>query len=37
LGVDPVDGAEIERIVGGMSKLDSALSTKLGEILGIKK
>jgi tripartite-type tricarboxylate transporter receptor subunit TctC len=37
LGVDPVDGAEIERIVGGMSKLDPALSAKLREILGIKK
>jgi tripartite-type tricarboxylate transporter receptor subunit TctC len=37
LGVDPVDGAEIQRIVGGMSKLDPALAAKLREILGIKK
>jgi hypothetical protein len=37
LGVDPVEGAEIERIVAGMSKLDPGLSAKLREILGIKK
>lgn len=37
LGVDPVDGAEIERIIGGMSKLDPAVSAKLRDILGVKK
>jgi tripartite-type tricarboxylate transporter receptor subunit TctC len=37
LGVDPLEGAEIERIVAGMSKLDPGLAAKLREILGIKK
>ncbi len=37
LGLDPVEPAEIERIVAGMSKLDPRLAAKLREILGIKK
>jgi tripartite-type tricarboxylate transporter receptor subunit TctC len=37
LGLDPVEPAEIERIVAGMSKLDPGLAAKLREILGIKK
>jgi tripartite-type tricarboxylate transporter receptor subunit TctC len=37
LGIDPVDGGEIEKIVGGMSKMESGLAAKLREILGIKK
>jgi tripartite-type tricarboxylate transporter receptor subunit TctC len=37
LGLDPVEPAEIERIVTGMSKLDPGLAAKLREILGIKK
>lgn len=37
LGLDPVEGAEIERIVGGMSKLDPGIAAKLRDILGIKK
>lgn len=37
LGLDPVQGAEIEKIVAGMAKLDPGLATKLREILGIKK
>jgi tripartite-type tricarboxylate transporter receptor subunit TctC len=37
LGLDPVEGAEIERIVAGLSKLDSGLAAKLRDILGIKK
>lgn len=37
LGIDPVEGAEIERVVAGMTKLDASLASKLREILGIKK
>jgi tripartite-type tricarboxylate transporter receptor subunit TctC len=37
LGLDPVQGPEIEKIVAGMAKLDPALAAKLKEILGIKK
>ena len=37
LGVDPVEGAEIERIVASMSKLDPGLAAKLRDILGINK
>jgi len=37
LGIDPVEAAEIERIVAGMTKLDGNLAAKLREILGIKK
>jgi hypothetical protein len=36
LGVDPVDGGEIEKIVAGMSKMEAGLAAKLREILGIK-
>ena len=37
LGLDPVDVAEIERIVAGLSKLDPSMAARLRDILGIKK
>lgn len=37
LGLDPVRGPEIEKIVAGMSKLDPGIAAKLRDILGIKK
>ena len=37
LTVDPVDAAEIEKVVASMAKLDPALAAKLRDILGIKK
>jgi tripartite-type tricarboxylate transporter receptor subunit TctC len=37
LGVDPVDGSEIEKIVADMARLDPDLGAKLREILGIKR
>ena len=37
LGIDPVEAAEIERIVGTISKLDPGIAAKLRDILGIKK
>lgn len=37
LNIDPLDGAEIEKIVANISKLDANLAAKLREILGIKK
>jgi tripartite-type tricarboxylate transporter receptor subunit TctC len=37
LGLDPVDVAEIERIVASLSKLKPTLAARLRDILGIKK
>jgi hypothetical protein len=37
LSVDPVDAAEIEKVVASMTRLDPALAAKLRDILGIKK
>jgi tripartite-type tricarboxylate transporter receptor subunit TctC len=37
LGLDPVDVAEIERIVASLSKLEPTLAARLRDILGIKK
>lgn len=37
LNIDPLDGAEIEKIVANISRLDANLAAKLREILGIKK
>jgi tripartite-type tricarboxylate transporter receptor subunit TctC len=37
LSVDPVDAAEIEKVVASMAKLEPALVAKLRDILGIKK
>jgi tripartite-type tricarboxylate transporter receptor subunit TctC len=37
LSIDPLDAAEIEKVVASMAKLDPALAAKLREILGIKK
>ena len=37
LSVDPVDAAEIEKVVASMTSLDPALAAKLRDILGIKK
>ena len=37
LGLDPLEGAEIERIVAGMARLDPGLAAKLRDILGINK
>jgi hypothetical protein len=33
LDVDPLTGEEVEKIVGGLFKLDPALVAKMGEIL----
>jgi hypothetical protein len=37
LSIDPVDAAEIEKVVASMAKLDPTLAVKLRDILGIKK
>jgi hypothetical protein len=37
LGIDPLDAAEIEKVVANMAKLDPGLAAKLRDILGIKK
>ena len=37
LSIDPLDAAEIEKVIGSMAKLDPGLSAKLRDILGIKK
>ncbi|MBM4264662.1 MAG: hypothetical protein FJ145_24960 [Deltaproteobacteria bacterium] len=37
LGVEPVDAAEIERVVAGLTKLEASLANKLRDIIGIKK
>ena len=37
LTIDPVEAAEIEKVVASMARLDPALATKLRDILGIKK
>jgi tripartite-type tricarboxylate transporter receptor subunit TctC len=37
LSIDPLDAAEIEKVVASMAKLDPALAAKLRDILGIKK
>jgi hypothetical protein len=37
LTVDPVEAAEIEKVVASMAKLEPALAAKLRDILGIKK
>jgi tripartite-type tricarboxylate transporter receptor subunit TctC len=37
LSIDPLEAAEIEKVVASMAKLDPGLATKLREILGIKK
>lgn len=37
LGVTPVEAADIERVIAGMTKLDANLANKLRDILGIKK
>jgi tripartite-type tricarboxylate transporter receptor subunit TctC len=33
LDIDPLSGEEVEKIVGGLFKLEPALVTKMGEIL----
>lgn len=37
LSVDPLDAAEIEKVIASMAKLDPGLAAKLRDILGIKK
>jgi hypothetical protein len=37
LSIDPLDAAEIEKVVASMAKLDPTLAAKLRDILGIKK